>query len=245
VRTALVALLVLAPLLAPTATAEIQLRGRAYVLPDLHHVHFWVNMTLSDVHATQTRQEADSDGDGRVSDGERIAYEASLRQSAEGMLDEPQVRRDGQDPTTQSVLMVRTRGLTQSTLSTAAIDIDLGFVANFSQIGEGPRFTVSRDTQTGDKGPIRVTVPPGYIPLAGKGIDDWRLDEDGRTILGTNSGRTDLELYFWPEDHPDAPRHGDDEDSPGGRGIIGQLPGPEGLLLLAALAPLLRRRTKA
>lgn len=213
----LAALLALAlfALWAPNASAGVDLRGRDYLVDSLLHAAFWVNLTLTAPHSTDARAEADTDLDGTVSEAERTAYEERLRRAANDALTDPQLYLDGQEPTRQAAVRVTSRELTGSTARTDPAQVDYQYSVDFPAPPSQEEHKIERPTAPTDKGPVQVTVPPGFVALRGRGIDHYVVSNNNRTVSGWNDGLTRVEVIFGPSSRPE-PFTGAPGESPAG-----------------------------
>lgn len=183
-----------------SADAEASARSRTHDIRAHEMLRWtvWSNVTVDGLDADGVRAEADGNGDGAVSDAERAAYEAFVLERAQGQLTSPQIRLDGSAPAAQSAFHVAFRGLVGPVAGGRPVEFDLGIRVEFAAEGSGPLHAIGRSARSSDAGHVNVTVPPRMYALDGRGIDDYRLSADERTVSGRNDGASAIEVRFLP-----------------------------------------------
>lgn len=166
------------------------------MVEDLRSLTAWLNVTETAPDSTLDRSKADADSDGTVSRPERLAYETEIRNRLNADPPSTIARLDNQTPQEQTATDAQTRGLEGPTASTDPVDVDLRFDLGYPPAKDLRLHQLRRVTDPNDKGSLNVTVPPGFWIHYLRGVDNYTVTPDKRTVRGQSDGSTILEVLF-------------------------------------------------
>lgn len=174
----------------PAAGADL-LVDLSYTFSAIHAAQVDVTQTWTGENATGLRTQADTSGNGNVSEGERDALTDAVRNNLEDP-DSASTSLNGRSPSQIRVDSITWTGLIGSVNQSADVDMDVRAKITYPR-PEGSTYTWTRLTEDRDQIKLRVEIPEGWNIEEAVGFEnvDSRTD---RSVAGTATAEQDIHL---------------------------------------------------